>query len=223
MSVGPLTFQLCDLEQTVLTDLDDRRDGGRVVIGRHAPRSAEVELALDDPAADLVSAGDTVLRCTVEGWSEPLFVGRANQADVTYDESRETMLVRGIDPMAHLERCLIFATLGFSPAAISYKDFTAAQQAQIMWDLIDLVAGHEHGVAEGTLPNSVTRTLSFPAGSSVAEAIRSVAGMLNGPEFEFTPTAATDGTLVTFNAFYPRQGSDKTATVVFKIGTGEAE
>ena len=220
MSIGPLTFELCDLDQGVLATLGDRFPDAKVDIPRHAARTAQVTLALEDEAAPWVSVGDTVLRCKVVGWTDPLFVGRVTLAETTFTGDTETLTVSAADPWAHLQKKIVLITgLGFTPTASAYKEFSATQQAQIMWDLINLHS--DHGIAQGTLVTSVTRTATFPAGSGVADGVNAMAALFNGAEWELSPVEETDGTLVEFNTFHPRQGSDLSGSVILTIGIDE--
>lgn len=216
-----LTWELCDLEQTVLATLDDRMAGATVDIGRHTARLASIDLAGSDPAFDLVSTGDTVLRCTVDGWTDPLFVGRVNTREISADGEDAAVTVSAADPLNHLAQKIIrvYETAGATPDAYIWETYGASVQPATL--ISDLISDHaaDAGIAIGTTPGGATAlTMSFPLGMSVLDAILSITGLDDAVEFELTPTEAVDGTLVTFNAYYPRQGSDLTATVEIQIG-----
>lgn len=232
MPVGPLTWELCTRSnQAILATLspqspDDSSHvpGARVEIARHVARLAEIHLALDDPAADLVSVGDTLIRCKAAGWSQPLFVGRVNTVAIDESGDGETLGITAADPLTQLETAYVLElNTAFDPDVYAYAEYLAIQQTTIMADLISDTADNGHGVVIGTTPASVTRTLSFPAGSSVVEGLLAVTALENGPEFELTPKEATNGELATFNAYHPRQGSDKSATVIFKLGVSDKD
>lgn len=230
--MGPLTWELCDrADQSVLATLDDRLPGAKVDITRHAPRSAQLGLALSDAASAQVVEGTTLLRCKVEDWTDPLFVGRVSQRQIVFDGEQEVMQVSALDPWAHLARCVVNQGASLQTVALGFPfedyetfyQFSSQEQADIMSDLISSASDNGHGIVSGSTPSSFTRDLSFPFGSAIADAVLSVVQLLGGPEFELTPTEAGDGTLSTFNIYYPRQGSDKSATVELKIGVDDTD
>lgn len=188
-------------------------------MGRHSARLGSLELTLSDEAADLVSVADTVLKVTEDGWADPVFVGRVNTRSLSYDAESDTLSVTAADPLPHLGQKVIrvFDTAS-DPDAYIWRAYGSAQPADIM---ADLIADHaaDAGIDIGLTPGGATaRELSFPMGSTVLDAVLSLTGLDDSVEFELTPTAAVDGTLVTFNAYYPQQGSDLSGTVALKIG-----
>ena len=66
----------------------------------------------------------------------------------------------------------------------------------------------------------MTKDLTFPAGSNVADAIQSMVSLAGGPEYELVPKEATNGDLATFNVYVPRQGDDMTA-LAFTVGVDD--
>ena len=218
--ISGLTWEICARSnQGVLAGLDDRRAGARVIVTRNATRTAEVPLALDDPALEAAAVGERLLRCTVPGWRDPLFCGRITQLQHSYSADQEGVVVSAADPMMQLEKTRVFVTgIGFSPAAEGYKEFIDVQQAQIIWQLVNLMSANGIGVVQGATPNSVTRTLTFPAGTTAADGIRSVAGLDNGPEFEFAPVFGGDGRIARLDIFWPRQGADRRQEVKLVLG-----
>lgn len=218
-AVGPLTWQLCArADQEVLATLDRREAGATVQIGRHTARLAEVTLALDDVDAPLASVADTLLRVKAEDWTDPVFNGRINGRKIEVAGEQETLTLTAADPLLQLETALVLVlNTAFNPDAYAYVEYTATQELLIIADLISDTADNDHGIAIGSTPATTVRTLSFPAGSGVAEAILSITG-LGSCEFELTPTEATDGTIATLNGFNGEQGTDKSATVIAKIG-----
>jgi hypothetical protein len=221
-TVGPLTWELCALaDQDVLETLGEREGASTIQLTRHAARIAELGVALDDEIVAAVSVGDVLLRCKSETWDDPVFNGRVNTRQIEARGDQETFKLSAADPMPQLETAIVMAlNTAFDPDVYSYAEFAAAQQLTIMADLISAFAAGA-GVAIGLTPSSVVRDLSFPAGSSVAEGLLSVTGLDNGPEFELTPTEASDGTIATFNGYHPRQGTDKSDTVVLQIGVSD--
>jgi hypothetical protein len=222
MTVGDLSFELCSLDQTVLATLDERNAGAVVSIGREVARTAQVSLDLDDEAARLASVGDTVLRCSAEGWSQPLFCGRITQLDISYDGASAELKITASDPLYHLESCLVFGTAGMSPAAQTFITFFApADPSGMMWWLIATTADNGHGIVAGSLADAPDSALGFPAGQSVAEALRAISGLADAPEFELAPVFADDGSLVELNTYYTSQGRDRRDEVVLHLGLSD--
>jgi hypothetical protein len=217
-----LTWELTDLRQNVIATLDDRDAGAQVTVGRNVARTATLGLDLDDPAAQLASVGETLLRCLAPGWSRPLFVGRVIQADISYNGQSADLKLSAADPLYHLERCLVFGTAAMSPAAETFITyFSDTDPSTMIASLIASTADNGHGIVTGSLDTSAANLkLGFPAGMTVAEAIRSIAGLDGAPEFELAPVAAGDGTLAELNTYHPHQGTDKSAEIVLRIGSG---
>lgn len=210
-----LAVDLTDLNQTVLARLDNRRAGTRVELGLNRGRRAFVPLSLEDPARDLVSAIDTVLRVTLQGpgFSLPLFIGRVVIPERLSEPENRELGIHAIDPFFQLERALIRAV---SDAGWQPVTFVGADQSQIMWSLI--AARSRHGVVKGSLPESVQRDRTYAPGKEVGPALVEMSEVVGGPDFELQPTLATDGTLATFNTYYPHQGTDRSAEVIFVHG-----
>jgi len=220
-----LDFELCDRKQNVLTRLDNRRPGGWVEMGVNSARRAFVPLSLEDPALELAKAVKTVLRVTmyepaivVEGkpWSKVLFVGRVVIPERVRTEEEEQLGINAVDPFLQLERALLRSE---GVGLWTWLQFTGVDQSTIMWELISKwSAGLTHGIALGSIPASKSRNRTYVPGKDVASALVEMSEVIEGPDFELEPVAATDGTLCKFNTFSPRQGSDKSATVKFVIG-----
>lgn len=229
--VGPLTWEICRRsDQAVLANLSDRKEGARVLVARHVARAAEVPLSLNDPAVDAIDTGGALLRCKAAGWPEPLFCGRISQWEVTYDGDTEVGKLSAIDPMAQVDAAALFIYgLGFSSGnPEAFKKFTATDQSQIMWQLVNLIAAeNDTGIVQGTLANtSISRNASFVTGSMIGDGVRSIASLVDGAEFDLSPVEASDGTIAAFNTYYPQQGTDKSDALVLKMGlsaTDEAD
>lgn len=211
-----LDFELCDLQQNVLTRLDGRKAGGWVELGVNKMRRAFVPLSLDDPARELAESIKSVLRVTLrdddlEGGSLPLFVGRVIIPDKTAEAQKYELGLYASDPLFHLERKLIRSVSG---STWNPKTFTGKDQSLILWELIAAAAA-DHGVAKGSIPTSINRDRTYPPGKEIGQALTEMAEVIGGPDFELEPVVAGDGTLCNFNTFYPRQGEDKTDEVVF--------
>jgi hypothetical protein len=213
-----LAWELCDLKQNVLTRLDNRRAGSRVEIGISDARRAFCPLSIEDPAFALATPGNTVLRATLEGpaaFKLPLFIGRVVIPETKSEPSSEEFGINAVDPLGYqLERALIRKVTG---AIWESLVFTGVDQSLIMWELIAaaLANGTIHGIVKGLLPASIVRDRTYPPTKEVALALTQMTEVINGPDFMLTPTLASDGTLATFNTYYPKLGSDLSATVKF--------
>jgi hypothetical protein len=210
-----LDFELCDLEQTVLTRLDQRKPGGWVQLGLNAMRRGFCPLSLDDGARELAEAVKSVLRITLKDddlpdGSLPLFIGRVIIPEDKADAKTQELGLNASDPLFQLERKLARSAVGavWNPVA-----FAATDQGQVMWSLISALVGH--GVTKGSVPPSINRDRTYPPGKEVGQALIEMSQVIGGPDFELEPTLATDGTLALFNTYYPRQGADKSEDVVF--------
>lgn len=222
------TWKLCDLEQTVLAELDDRYAGGRVEIGRHTARLASGEIAWSDDAADLITTGDTVLQITDDLWTDPVFVGRINTNTIQVNADAESISFTAADPLPLLGQRIVRESASFDvPTTVTGFIWGEPSVASQPADLLNYLIFHfadDVGIDIGTLPGGATaRTFTFPLGSSVLDSFLSVTGLDDSVEFELTPTLATDGTLVTLNAYYPNQGTDLSNTVSLRVGIDDAD
>lgn len=218
-----MTWELCDLSQTVLANLIDRKPSAKVDIARHVARSGQVQLSLDDPALPLVSVGDTVLRCTLPGWTDPLFVGKVSQLQDAYDQSGQVVAtVNALDPLAQLAREVVMFWDAFS-GYYTWTAYTGVNQALILWQIVNLAAGRGVGIIQGATPGAPALTMTLPVGTTLADAIMSVCQRFDAVEFELTPSAAGGGTLAVLNVYYPRQGSDKSATLKLQLGVDDTD
>lgn len=211
-----LDWELCDLNQTVLTRLDGRRGGGRVELGLNAGRRAFCPLSMNDPALALADAIETVLRVTLRGpdsFSLPLFIGRVAIPERGSEAGKRELGLHALDPLFSLDRKLARVVKGSVWEAVTFAD---KDQSQILWELIDAHEGH--GIAEGDLPASVSRDRTYPPGKEVGQALVEMSEVISGPDFELEPVVASDGTLCRFNTHHPRQGADLSEGVVFVHG-----
>lgn len=215
-----LDFELLDRKQNLLTRLDNRRAGGRTELGVNAMRRAFCPLSLEDPAFGLAEATKTLLRITLKGpedFALPLFIGRVLIPEQGSALEQEELGLNAVDPLFQLGRALGRKVVGSTWEAVTFGATDATDQSQIMWELID--AAEDHGIIEGSLPASVNRDRTYLPGKQTDQALIEMTEVINGPDFELEPVAG-EGTedLVRFNTFHPRQGSDKSADVVFVYG-----
>ncbi len=210
-----LDWELCDLKQSLLTRLDNRRSGGRVELAQNRGRAAFCPLSIEDEAYELAATMETLLRVTLRGpsdWSLPLFIGRAVVLETKDEAGAEEFGISAQDAFFHLERLLIRQVTGtiWEP-----RVFAATAQEQIMWSLIEK-APVGHGVIKGVLSASgINRDRTYPPTKEIGLALQQMSEVINGPDFEFEPIVLSDGTIARFNTFYPKQGTDKSDDVVF--------
>lgn len=213
-----LDWELCDLNQNVLTRLDNRRGGGYVELGVNKGRSATVKLSIEDPAYDVAKAIETVLRVTLRGpdeFSLPLFIGRIVIPNLSSVAEVEEIELNALDPLFHLERLLIRDAS--EPGSWLGRAYSELDQSEIMQRLVELAVGH--GVIRGSYPTSIKRIRTYPPTKDVASALIQMSEVEGGPDFELTPYPyVNDGTLAQLDCFYPKQGSDLSATVRFVHG-----
>lgn len=225
-AVGDLTWELCDLSQNVLGGgpITTHAEGANVAIGRHVARTATLTLDYDDAFARLATVGNQVLRCTPAGWTDPAFIGRVIGHDIAYDGDSAELKLSAADPLAHLEACLVASTASMTPAAETFKTyFATTDPSTMMSQLISACAANGHGIIDGTLDSTAADLkLGFPFGQTVADALRSIAGLDSMPEFEIKPFVALTGTLAKLNTYYPRQGTDKSGTINLRLGQSSA-
>src|SRR5262249_41205047 len=86
-----LTWELCDLNQTVLSRLDDRQLGATVELPMNDMRTATCPLSIEDPAVAMADAVDTVLRVTADTWEQPVFIGRVYVPDQKGNDGNVTL------------------------------------------------------------------------------------------------------------------------------------
>lgn len=220
-----LTWQLCDrADQSVLATLTDRRPGGKITGGINKGRTATVEISLEDEAVDHLSAQDTLLKVTVEGWTDPLFVGRVVVPEGESSADTEGYTINALDPWAQLESAyhkgaVIADVMGLDAYGPTY--YSATDQDAIMWDLIDDL-DVDHGIIQGTLAATTTnRDRAYLPGKNIAEAVLQLAEVIGGSDFELAPVDASNGDLCEFNTYNPQQGSDLSASVIFEHGHGD--
>lgn len=229
-----LKWELVDLTQTPIelegepVTFNQRLPGGKVEVGRNAARRAELQLAIDDPESALVRPLETALRVTlVDGDDETLiFCGKVGTPETEAGAEGNTLTVPAVDPLGQLNTLLIRNSEITSEAGQEVEIWTPVSfgggigdtldQSQAAWGLVNLVTGH--GIREGTLPVAPGLYLGYQPGSSIGEALVQLCELWGSIDFELAPVLASDGTLCELNTFYPRQGSDKSATVNFVFG-----
>jgi hypothetical protein len=221
-----LDWELCDLNQTVLTRLDNRRAGAKIEIGLNSYRRASCPISLEDPARRLAESMSTVLRVTLRGpdnFSRVLAIARVTIPEQSGSTETEGETIFATDPLAECDAALIgrriplaYVYVPGSTVVVMPKWFYETEQSEIMWSVIEDSAVET--VVQGSLEGAVLRNRTYPTGKSVGEVLFQMSEVIGGPDFEFEPVVRNDGVLCQFNTFHPRQGEDRSGEVIFAYG-----
>lgn len=225
---SPLTWEIADLSQNVLARLDNRKAGASITIPQNDGRRATVTLDASDPAlaASATVAGlpvlDKVLRVWIQGQGEPLFCGRIFAPAAKGKD--HTVTLNALDPWARLDRDVIQEFGGPANKQILYKQYAALDQSVIAQNLVGY-GSNDHGIyapSSSLAAASVTRTLSYPVGQTLGQALRDLTNLNTGPDVELVPiiNATHPTALAQLYTYYPKRGTDKSASVVFEYGHG---
>jgi hypothetical protein len=221
-----LDWELCGLNQNVLTRIDNRRAGAKVEIGLNSYRRASCPISLEDPARELAESMSTVLRATLrgpDGFSRVLAIARVTIPEQSGSSETEGEIIYATDSLAECDASLVGHSI---PPAYTYvpgstsvylpRWFYDVEQSQIMWTAID--EADVSTVVKGTAQGAVNRDRTYPVGKPVGEVLLQMSEAIDGPDFEFEPIVRDDGVLSRFNTFHPRQGFDRSAEIVFAYG-----
>lgn len=208
-----LSWVLCDRLGRRLMDIGDR-EGGVVTIIRSGRRSAQVAVSLESPVAAALEPFESVLKVFLG--ADPIFAGICTLP--RFNDPERFVQIAAADPSVALEAPL----RGFATQ-------TGADQSEIVARLIEHVDTHRystslvpsHGIIRGSLPASVNRDRSYLDGKQAWEAIQEMAAVIGAVDFELEPVDRSDGVLCELNTYHPRQGTDKTGSVVFEYGFGQ--
>lgn len=218
-----LKWELLDLEQTLIAELEDRKAGGWVEIGLNGYRNAELPLSVEAAAALEATPIDTVLRTTLLGpddFERIIFQGRVSIPEESGStDLGGTVKLTAFDAMTELEDALISTTINYpnpSTDAWGITEFTDWEQSLILWGLVAL--SDVETIQFGTTEGSVNRDRTYLPGKPVSEAFIEMSEVENGPDFEFNPIEDGTGKLVEFNTFYPSQGEDLSDDIRFVSG-----
>jgi len=219
-----LKWELLDLEQTLIAELENRRAGGWVEIGLNSYRNAELPLSVEDEVSLLAEPVKTVLRCTLLGpddFERIIFQGRI----AIPEESGDTNLGAGVklsanDPLTECEDSLIRTDITYpnpSTDAWGITEVTNIEQSLIMWGLI--AASDVDTIKLGDREGSVNRDRTYLPGKVLKDALVEMSEVENGPDFELNPIEDVTGKLVEFKTYYPSQGDDLSDEIRFVHGT----
>lgn len=183
----------------VLTSATHRRLTVRV--DEHATATFTID-GRDEEAADITPL---VTDLWVRRNGLLVFRGRITAANHTVTESQHSVAFTAVDYRGMLG----YRTVGDAPVS-----FTAEDQADIAWELIDATqnsTGGDWGITPGVIPAGTPRDAMFPAGKSIRSAIDEIARLQGGFEWEIDPE-------LQLNIWTPRRGSDTGVVLDFAGG-----
>lgn len=160
--------------------------------GRH-PQAAQInELATDIH----------VLWTPASGATRILFRGRAGSTGDTLDENAHSLEVGALDYRAVLNRRRLYSG--------STLTWAATDQAAIAWGLVaDTQArpGGALGITQGVgAATGVLRDRTYEAGDSVGERIQELSQVIDGFDWDITPTSASG---LALDVWYPQRGVNR--------------
>lgn len=212
----------------------NRRAGSVVAGGLNVPRTARLELATEDPAAATITPLDRFLKVTFR--DAPLFQGKIMVPDYrgeNAEQDPDSVTVSAVDPSFSLDRRStrklrrhFVDTPGPGVIVVTQYPFS-----DLMWKYVlianptpdELDSGiPTHGIVRGAIPSPdpLVTAADYSDGTHVLQVLNDLSSKTNGPDFELEPIEATDGSMARFNVYYPRQGTDRSASVVLEYGLG---
>lgn len=179
--------------------LGDNSDLSFSIDGRHPQAEGIAELSTDVHLLFTDTNGTTILdRC------------RIGQTGDDIDENSHKVTVTCLD-----YRAVLAARRLYSDATLTY---TATDQAEIAWTLVEYTQGKTGGnlgIAKGwvgTLPTNVLRNdRTYEAGDSVGDRIKELAELIDGFDWDITPTSASG---LRMDVWYPQRGSDRGVVLI---------
>lgn len=221
-----LRWALCDRLGAVLSDLPRRKVGGREVeINLNGQRTARVGLHLDEVDAALALPFARSLKVWLDEaliFFGPITLTRFSGYGGDIGGVGGSVAGRSVE---------IFAT---DPSVRLIQAFTHGfafqqqiEQSEIMWRLVAhandraVAAGVPGpGVVRGTTPAVILRDRFYPDGKQIWQALGEMTEVLDGPDLELEPLDRADGVYAQLNTYWPWQGTDRTATVIFEHNVG---
>jgi hypothetical protein len=226
-----LTWKLCDLNGTPYNVLNDRLPGGTVDVTLNDLWTAQVSLSNEDPAVANAYPLYSVLKVLLE--DVPLFTGtvikrrsqlsgvtqlnavsqglrlqrlftgqRADGGGINGAVSWNPWRLEGLGIASHIEYLLMHV----QPTAAEVS--SGVEGTGIVW-----------GNANGGLGPVVIR--EYPPGTQIWRVYTDFTGLADGIDFQLTPLDLTNGQLNRLDTFRPRQGADRSSSIVFHAGWGQ--
>lgn len=218
-----LTWVVCDRLGNKLAWLTDRGPS-KATIPLCGQRTASVTISTEHPAA--FTATGWPLRRQLRGFLGDACVFTGPILTPVLDGVAGTIELNAVDASYYLQRAFLNAP---APATSPYVfQLLATDQSTIMSAIVnaagpsaaDITAGIPVlPVASGSLPATLLRDRSYEPGQNIWDAVVNLSEVIDGVDFELNPQDRSDGIMALLNTF-PRQGSDKSATVKFFYGWG---
>lgn len=163
---------------------------------------ASFEVVVDDPKSSLIATGNR--EAYIYRDDDIVFGGTIRLVDGELSRSSSTMKVNVLGFFELLQKAR-------SPAN---KDYTATDQSNILWDLINTRqnrANGDMGITQGTLTTSIDRDRKAYEYKNIYEAIIQMSEVQDGVDFEVSQTKE-------FNTWWPWRGEDLSDSVILKYG-----
>jgi hypothetical protein len=130
-----------------------------------------------------------------------LYRGRVGATGDSLDADSHTMSVATLDYRAVLNRRILYSN--------SQLTWTATDQADIARGLLaqtQIRPGGDLGIDPGTLLTGTTRDRTYEAGDSIGERIQQLSEVIDGFDWDITPTSASG---LRLDIFYPQRGVNR--------------
>ncbi|MFD0902323.1 hypothetical protein [Actinomadura sediminis] len=179
--------------------LNDNSDLSFSIDGRHAQADAIEELSTDVH----------LLFTRADGVTEELDRMRVGQTRDSINENEHRVEVTCLDYRAVLARRTLYST--------DTLTYSATDQAEIAWGLIDTTQQQEAGALgiskawSGTTPTGVNRDRTYEAGDSIGERIQELSETLSGFDWDITPTSASG---LQLEVWHPERGTDRGVVLI---------
>lgn len=226
-----LTWKLCNLLGQQLTGgrLDYRLPGGRVNVGCNVKQSASVTLSTEDPAAPLVYPLYTVLKVLLD--DVPLFTGICLKP--RFNLQAKAVQINAVDQVHRLEHLFVGQRADGAglPGAVSWNPWRweAKWPTYMIYHLLahvrptaaEISAGVQgHGIIMDYTEQGSTRNRDFTPGAQIWRSMMDFTESDDAVDLHMQALDETNGNLNKLVAYYPRMGTDKSASVIFHAGHG---
>jgi hypothetical protein len=144
--------------------------------------ASEASFAVDGTTADAAAVQELVSDLWVMRDGFTLFRGRFGPSSDDMDGTKHTSQFTVGDYRAVLQRQLLFDA--------DTLTYTSTEQASIAWGLISTVQGHSGGnlhLTNNSTATGTSRTITYPAGQSVGQAIEQLSLMDSGFNWDIVP------------------------------------
>jgi hypothetical protein len=204
-------IEIYDTSGKMVADLSGRASLDSLIIERDESGSCQFTLdlfsfekyalSMNLNPLDILAVNKNEVR--IRRYNKYLFGGQISHIDPGAESGTNNIVVTALGWFNYLKYRLI----GTAGAV-----FSATDAAQIAWSLINTSQGLTNGnigITSGTLTASVNRDRTYAPYKNIHDAIVELSQVINGFDFEVTWDRV-------FNVYYPSQGADHTADLVFE-------